>query len=221
MTPVLIGITQRVVSVPGRNEKRDALDQAWFSFLRECGLEPVIIPNLHSDIVNYVKRLGVKGVILTGGNNFSNKLVGHLFQDLNDTAQERDEIEIALLEASLENCWPILGVCRGMQLMNIFHGGKLSFVEGHVGELHSILKKTENISVNYAFDPFVNSYHDLGILDSDIAEGMEILAQTDNVIEAIRTHNYNHLGIMWHPERNIPPSYNDIFLFRQFFLNND
>jgi putative glutamine amidotransferase len=146
---LLIGITQRVSVVSEYGERRDALDQAWIGFFSACNLVPLIISNKLTDSVAYAQKMGVKGLVLTGGNNFSdalktiqNRPVRNLPQS-DDLAPERDETEIALLKQSIENGWPVIGVCRGMQLLNLFYGGEISSVENHVGLYHNLTTSGE------------------------------------------------------------------------------
>lgn len=221
---LLIGITQRVSVVPEYGERRDALDQAWLGFFSACNLDPLIIPNRLSDPVAYAQKMGVEGIVLTGGNNFSNAVTTiqnrpvHNLPQCDDLSPERDETEIALLKQSIENGWPVIGVCRGMQLLNLFYGGEISSVENHVGLHHNLTTKGEiEIPFEVTFDTTVNSFHDFGIHSNGMSSEFDILAQTDGVIESFVHQKHPHLGVMWHPERNVNPSVNDINLFRNYF----
>jgi putative glutamine amidotransferase len=221
---ILVGITQRVVPVPARNERRDALDQAWVPFLAECGLEPLPVPNRHPDPAGYLRRLGARGVILSGGGSISASMGRRdgravtVPQTDTDLAPERDATETALLRASIEEGWPVIGVCRGMQAMNLFHGGTLSALTGHAGTRHQLSRSgLPGASGEFAFDAEVNSFHDFGITRDGVADGFRILAEADRWPEAFMDPKLAHLGIMWHPERNAHFSANDIALFRRFF----
>lgn len=221
---LLIGVTQRVSVVLEYEERRDALDQAWIRFFSACNLEPLIIPNRLADAVAYAQKMGVEGLVLTGGNNFSdavktiqNRPVRNLPQ-CEDLAPERDETEIALLRQSIENGWPVIGVCRGMQLLNLFYGGEISSVENHVGLYHDLTTKGKiGIPFEVTFDTTVNSFHDFGIHSSGMSSEFNVLAQTGDVVESFVHQKYPHMGIMWHPERNVNLSVNDINLFRNYF----
>lgn len=221
---ILVGVTQRVVPVSARDERRDALDQAWVPFLAECGLEPLPVPNRHPDPADYLRRLGVRGVILSGGGNISKSMgrrdggaVKAPWTDV-DIAPERDATETALLMASIENGWPVLGVCRGMQVVNLFHGGSLAPLTAHAGTRHALsLCASADQLADVSFDTEVNSFHDFGIPPDGLGIGLTVLAQTSDWPEAFVHDELRHFGIMWHPERNSPFSVNDIALFRGFF----
>jgi N5-(cytidine 5'-diphosphoramidyl)-L-glutamine hydrolase len=220
---MLVGITQRVVAVPSRGERRDSLDQRWTAFLDACGVEAVAIPNRHSDPVAYLHRLGARGLILSGGGNvsrslgtFSGQPPGVLDTEA-DLAPERDLLETALLRASTENGWPVIGVCRGMQAMNVFHGGCLAPVAGHAGTRHAISREpAPAMPWPIALDSEVNSYHDVAVPGDGVGAGLRVLATAGKTIEAFWHERFAHLGVMWHPERNRPFSASDIALCRRF-----
>jgi N5-(cytidine 5'-diphosphoramidyl)-L-glutamine hydrolase len=221
---VLIAITQRVVQVPSRNERRDTLDQAWLPFAVACGLELLLIPNCHPDPAGYLRRLRVRGLILSGGGNISARLATRrtgsplIPNTQADLAPERDATESALLRASLDEDWPVLGVCRGMQVLNVFHGGEIVEVRGHAGTRHALSTRA---NAGYRFDSEVNSFHDLAIPSGGVASNFQVLADSNGLPEAMIDRLHSHLGIMWHPERNAPFSENDIDLFRRFFRGDN
>jgi putative glutamine amidotransferase len=213
----VVAITQRVVDLPDRNERRDVLDQAWAPFLEACGLDMLAVPNRLQDPVEYVARFGASAVILSGGNNISASL-GTLSGSAprlpacdRDLAPERDRTETALLHASVARGWPVIGVCRGLQVLNIFHGGGLAAAPGHAGTRHALVPQGGT-----KFDTEVNSYHDFGVPREERARDLNVLATADDWAEALEHDQLRHLGIMWHPERNRPLSANDIALFSTY-----
>ena len=222
--PFLIGITQNVVQAKGYNERRDVLDQRWTKFLFECGFEHFSISNCHPNPVELVENIGIKGIILSGGNNLSSSIITvngnnvYSLPESDNLAPERDETESSLLRASLKHGWPVLGICRGMQVINVFHGGSIQPIEGHVGIYHKleILNKEEQKWIQTTCDK-VNSFHNFGILKNDVAPEMKILAIAGDSVEAIIHNQYKHLGIMWHPEREETYNYAQIELIKLFF----
>ena len=214
MRSTLIGVTQRVVDVSNRDERRDALDQAWTVFLHACGLEILPLPNRHPDIVEYVKDSRIMGCLLTGGNNLSE--ANSEKRQSSDVFPERDETEKALVEYATEIGLPVLGVCRGMQMLNIIHGGIVSEIKGHANTRHAIMSFAA-VEKQFSFDSTVNSYHDWAVTLDNLAPNCDALYVTDNCVEVMHHNSLPHLGVMWHPERNKPFSKYDLKNVRQFF----
>ncbi len=187
----IIAVTQRIDSHPNRNEYRDALDQKLNEFLIFCDFLPVPVPNNLLKI-NFSKKqqpnsleawlLNIKpfGLILSGGNDIGEH-------------DSRDMTENFLLDYAKIYNLPVLGICRGMQIMAKWAGVNLKKLDGHIKTRHNLIGK---ISEN------VNSYH-LYTLDN-CPKGFEVIARSDdNEIEAIKHKKLSWEGWMWHPEREI------------------
>jgi len=196
MTRPLIAVTQRVVTVPEYGERRDALDQRWTSFLAACGYLAMPVPNDPAVACELVAAAGVSGLLLTGGND----LVA-----VGGDAPERDATERAVLALVLERGLPVVGVCRGMQVIQSQWGVPLQRVSGHVTPSHEI-------AVGGA-RAHVNSYHGFGATTT--AGPLEVWAKADDgVVEAVRHCSAPVVGVMWHPERYSDPRPVDIEFFR-------
>ena len=194
-----IAVTQRVDTSNPHNERRDALDQRWNDFLQHCDLIPVLVPNHPHTLRQLMKQTSPSGILLTGGNSL---------QKYGGTAPERDETENLLLQYSIDNKLPAIGVCRGMQVIQNFFGVPLVKVGGHVTPNQVIVMETREYTVN--------SYHDYGAFDT--TDELSVVAKAqDDVIEAIRHRSLPMHGIMWHPERCDPFRKEDIQLFRKIF----
>jgi putative glutamine amidotransferase len=203
----------------------DSLEQGWIVFLESCGITPLLIPNSLNDPLDFIIHYDIQGLILTGGNNISDSVkmikgryLGSLPHDMDDLAKERDITETNLLCYFIERNLPVLGVCRGMQLINVVYGGSISKINDHAGTTHKIQRVHKNSrEFSLPFDDVVNSFHNYGILTDNLNQDFNILAQVNNVVEAIVHKKQNIVGIMWHPERNVNISVNDIDLFRNIF----
>ncbi|MGA2902306.1 MAG: gamma-glutamyl-gamma-aminobutyrate hydrolase family protein [Candidatus Korobacteraceae bacterium] len=194
-----VAITQRVSVDPDYGERRDCLDQAWTKFLAACGLLPVLLPNVVEAAVALCERAGIVGLVLTGGNDLA---------VLGGDAPERDAVENALLDLAERRGLPVLGVCRGMQMIQQRFGIPLRRVEGHVTKCQLIRIDGEPREVN--------SYHCFAAFDSQ--PPLEVWAvAADGVVKAIRHPTQPITAIMWHPERCAPFSPADMLLFRQVF----
>ena len=195
----VLAITQRVDTVDAYAEKRDALDQKWCDFLTAAGFLPLILPNRMDAAVELLHEFRVSGLVLSGGNDI---------EKLGGNALERDELELALLDRFITKGVPVLGVCRGMQVIQTAFGVELAAVPGHVAVEHSVqIGETQRS---------VNSYHKFGAYASPEELPVSAIAQ-DGVIEAVRHRNLPIVGMMWHPERMSPFDGADLDFFRKHF----
>jgi len=195
----VVALTQRVSVVPAYGERRDCLDQAWTKFLAACGLLPLLLPNVTETALALCEVAGIAGLVLTGGNDLA---------EWGGDAPERDAAEYALLDWAERRGLPVLGVCRGMQVIQRRFAIALRRVEGHVAERQVIRIEGEPREVN--------SYHHFAAFDS--RPPLDVWAVPDDgVVKAIRHSAQPITGIMWHPERSASFSPADVVLFRQVF----
>lgn len=194
-----VAITQRVAVIPEYGERRDCLDQAWPRFLAACGLMPLIVPNDPGLALDLCAAEKIDGLVLTGGNDLV---------ELGGNAPERDATENALVDMAEAQGLPVLGVCRGMQLLQRRLGIPLARVQGHVTRSQVISVEGERVEVN--------SFHHYAAHGS--RPPLEIWAVADDgVVKAVRRADARSVGIMWHPERRQPFAESDVALFRDFF----
>lgn len=124
---------------------------------------------------------------------------------------DRDALELSLARGALERDLPVLGICRGFQVLNVVCGGKLvQHHEGHEAPAHSGVN-THDVSAEpgsglarlYGSDPFrINSRHHQAVDDATLAPGLRPAVRHDGLIEAFEsTQHSDVLGVQWHPER--------------------
>lgn len=188
-----IAVTQRLVKNTSYYEIREALDINWGALLDTLGFEPVILP-LRYDF----KKTPFDGLILTGGNDLS-----VISGDATDKL--RDDFEKSLLDYCIARNMPVLGICRGMQMINFYFGGTLKKVENHAGTKHFLDTGIE-----------VNSYH--GYAVDAPGRGLQVIARSnDGVIEIMRHEKHNIYAQMAHPERCVPFNEHDVKFIKNFF----
>lgn len=162
----------------------------------------------------------VDGVIFAGGEDFDPSLYGSNSYNLVESySTDQDKSDLELLDLAIEENKPILGICRGMQLINIYYGGSLyedlpsqygisiSHRDGEDDFSYHMVNFNENSSLYEKLDGEksreVNSFHHQGI--RDLADGLNPTATSDDgLIEAIENPYYNNfmMGVQWHPEYN-------------------
>jgi N5-(cytidine 5'-diphosphoramidyl)-L-glutamine hydrolase len=201
-------VTQRVEYVKEYDEKRDSLDQRWSEFLFLIGIRPIILPNNLACVESVLDREQVDGVLFTGGNSLA-KYGGH--------APERDNLEISLLKWALLKDVPLIGVCRGMHVLQDFYDVKLVEVDGHIARHHKLIVQGGfKMSSLLESHDVVNSYHRYGAFEG--GEEINVVARSsDGVVMAIEHPSRKLFGVMWHCEREQPFSEHDKILFKKIF----
>ncbi|HET6847525.1 MAG TPA: gamma-glutamyl-gamma-aminobutyrate hydrolase family protein [Gaiellales bacterium] len=157
----------------------------------------------------------VDGLVFSGGSDIDPELYGQPPQpETGPVVRHRDEAEIELMGAAIERGVPVLGVCRGMQLLNIVRGGTLA---QHLAESPPVVHKgppgtftTHDVSVELGTrlhdmvgDALaVHSCHHQGV--DRLGEGLVVTAHApDGVIEGIETGGERFaVGVLWHPEEH-------------------
>jgi len=114
-----------------------------------------------------------------------------------------DELDFKLIELFEKLNKPILGICSGLQSLNIYHGGTLrQHIEEHTSKEELVRHKIDIEENSFVYSLYgskteVNSIHHQAI--KDVAEGFKVTAVAeDGTIEAIEKGNF--IGLQWHPE---------------------
>ena len=193
-------VTQRVEKIKKLRENRDNLDIRMSKFLEKLSFLPIPVPNGIKNIKLFVNNLKPSGVVLSGGGDPRIK-------------DQRRKTENYLVKYCLKNKIPIIGICRGAQLLNIIFKGSIKKVKNHVNKKHQIfgeLVKKKKI--------YVNSFHNFGLNEKILGKNLKIIAfSKDGNIECFIHKKFKIIGIMWHPERNNKISKIDSKLFKSLF----
>jgi gamma-glutamyl-gamma-aminobutyrate hydrolase PuuD len=224
---LLIGMSPRILrQVPPelgfRGKTLQYLEQSVAHWVMALGAMVVMVPTVEKqsvirradvDIPDVVELLD--GLILQGGADLHPKLYGepktHSRGAMDDT---RDRFELELLRAFAAAGKPVLGVCRGMQLINVAFGGSLYQdleLDGATGDSHVLAEAYDEHTHPIALEGWfreihgvaegrINSIHHQGV--KRLGAGLAIEARApDGVVEAIRGTGANFIvGVQWHPE---------------------
>jgi putative glutamine amidotransferase len=203
MKPI-IGISLRITNAEKYVEKRDSLSHDWSVLLEQLGFFPLLIPNTISQIPAFLEEMNVSGLILSGGDNIGDEPL-------------RDKTEKIIIDYAISHSIPLIGICRGMQVINSFFGGKIRIIDNstHVNKSHTLNFKNHFLQNNDSVK--VNSFHHNVIDSTNLGKNLSpfAISEIDNTIEGFFHNELQIFGVMWHPERN--PDTNSNELFKKIF----
>lgn len=195
---------------------------------------PIILPVLLKEDNLYQQIKMINGLLVPGGGDINPLIFGEEpIEKQGFVFEEIDNFDIKAIHIADKLDIPILGICRGMQIINVAFGGTLyqdlSDIKGcyvkHDQEArrdfsnHTITIKTGTILYTLIGNNTVtNSYHHQAI--KDVAHDFTVCAMAkDGVIEAIEKEDTSHfvMGVQWHPEMMIN-SHNEMFKIFRFFI---
>ena len=205
--------------VPLVDKKRNSLWMlpAYFEKIQQSGGVPMMLP-LTSEISVLNQAMHIcDGFLLTGGQDISPHLYDEeILPECGECCEIRDQMEMHLLRTALEEDKPILGICRGIQILNVFCGGTLwqdipsqhsTAVDHHMTAPYdryvhevSILSDASLYSILHCEKLKVNSYHHQAV--RMLGNGLQITAVSeDGFIEGIAISEKRFVqAVQWHPE---------------------
>lgn len=183
--------------------------------LEAQGASVLVIPPQSEDrLPAILKKLD--GLLLPGGVDLDPAHFGEEPMPENgEVSPERDELELYLARYAAHNGLPTLGICRGIQVMNVALGGSLyqdlptqgfkavqHYQKSEAGVLAHSLEQVGESPLSRLFEPRlrVNSYHHQGL--KELAPGLrEVALAPDGLVEAVVLEGHPFfLGVQWHPE---------------------
>jgi len=205
----------------------DYLRRAYVRLLQEIGVTPLLVPNALDDPQGYVMALRVEGLVLTGGGDVAPTRYGQANDGSRGIAPERDETEWRLLDLALAQGWPVLGICRGLQVLNLYLGGSLiQDLPAHKGRFlphdsddpHPVRLVDAAVSALLNAETLLtNTYHHQGVTAAELSsELIPFAVCSDGVIEGVRHRTLPLLAVQWHPERPTPSAQADRRLLSAF-----
>jgi gamma-glutamyl-gamma-aminobutyrate hydrolase PuuD len=214
MTRAVVGITTYLTPARfGAWELESALVPAdYVRAVERAGGRPLLVPPSLDGIEETLEALD--GLVFSGGSDIDPELYGHeAHAETNGVARNRDDAELALLEAALARDLPVLAICRGSQLLNVAHGGDLV---QHLPETlgHERHKHTPGVFADHDVTvdggtrlhalvgdrAAVKSHHHQGF--GRVGGGLRIAAHADDGSpEALEDPSRRFaIGVLWHPE---------------------
>lgn len=206
-----------------KNYARDFCNDAFILKIINSGATPMMIPYVAEEKDELIPHFinAVDALMLPGGADIDPSLYGEKkVKECGPTDKAMDLFHIKLIKECIKQGKPVLGICRGSQLINVALGGTLyqdiSYykkdiehmdIKNYEGVTHEILIHEDTLleSILEVKKVGVNSLHHQ--LVKDIAPSLKVsaISKDDGVIEGIESKNTNQfiLGVQWHPETMI------------------
>jgi putative glutamine amidotransferase len=205
-------------------------NELYLAAVRRHGAEAIALDARTPTEARHDALRTMDGLLLSGGADLDPRRYSEPMAGALDVEPDRDELEAAAWAAAQERQIPVLGICRGIQAINVFSGGSLlQHVEGHAGHgwgtgpatmhalrlepgtrLAAVLAPAETLEVN--------AYHHQGIRERDLAPGLRAAAWADSaaglLVEGLEgTGERFVVGVQCHPERteSTPEAFERLF----------
>lgn len=206
-----------ISSQPYSDGKRNyvQINRNYAEAVKMAGAVPFIAPYTDLDGVSELVAMA-DAVILTGGHDVNPLVYGEELQKgIQGISNERDAFDLKLIEEALKQGKPMLGICRGMQLINAYLGGTLyqDIYKANVAKLEHVSFDTLSVGAHHITikeqsflhratglkKMLVNTEHHQAV--KDIAEGFKVTAKSsDGIIEAMEDVHRKIYLVQFHPE---------------------
>lgn len=206
-----------ISSQPYSDGKRNyvQINRNYAEAVRMAGAVPFIAPYTDIDGVSELVAMA-DAVILTGGHDVNPLIYGEELQKgIQGISNERDAFDLKLIEETIKQGKPMLGICRGMQLINAYLGGTLyqDIYKANVAKLEHVSFDTLSVGAHHITikeqsflhratglkKMLVNTEHHQAV--KDIAEGFKVTAKSsDSIIEAMEDVHRKIYLVQFHPE---------------------
>lgn len=191
-----VGISARNLYIDGKKKK--FINETYLSFLKEFNLIPILITS-----INDVETLGkyCSLFLLTGGDDINPLLYNEENISSYNVDQEMDLLDFKIINYCENNKKPLLGICRGLQVINVYYGGSLN---QNINEIH--YHNEAYLIINKSrFFPYlnhkkikINSYHHQGI--KLLGKNLLQVGKSHKIIELIEHKYLPIIGMQFHLE---------------------
>jgi putative glutamine amidotransferase len=213
-------------------------NELYLEAVRRAGAEPTGIDESDAPGLATAALAGTAGLLLSGGSDLDPSLYGAAPNGSTGIRRERDRLDLSAWTAAMDRHLPVLGICRGLQALNVFHGGRLTqHVDGHQGaryggglpvthalrlvpgtRVHGIVAGDGEATVLVP-SLTVNSYHHQAVRPADLAPGLRAAGFSadgdgEELVEALEAMDGRWVvGVQFHPERrdSTPPEFERLF----------
>jgi putative glutamine amidotransferase len=213
----LIGISTSITV--GEYPERAYVNSAYLRAIEQAGGIPVLLPPQLGAGAREILWRRLDAVVLTGGGDIEPRRFGEVAHPKTTlVSEERDGLELELVDRALRDAVPLFGICRGLQVLNVALGGTLhQHVPDAVGNgvqhsqaerrdvaTHAVKVRVEDTRLGAVLgvsELTVNSFHHQAV--SVLGRGLRDVAWApDGVIEAIEHDDRQRfvLAVQWHPE---------------------
>lgn len=234
----LVGITPMIYKI--YDSEGSSVLEAYVDLVRRMDCIPILLPsNPNEKECNHFKKT-LSGLILQGGGDISPiRSNQNYLEGIGHVNLKQDETDFDYLQIAVENKIPVFGICRGMQIINVFFGGTLyqdvrylkrekdlSIMHDSNDDGTSLVHRVSVSNVKGKHSQFknnsfwVNSLHHEFI--EQLGEGLIVtLTSDDGVIEGIEYENIDSTitGVQFHPEILLRQNHSDAIRLVEGFKN--
>lgn len=210
----IIGATPRIIFEG--TTKKQFINERYVSCLIERGFNVIMLTTKNPNIEDVLSICD--GFLITGGADVNPKNFNETNEGLSKGCDtDLDDIDKIVTLHSIKHKKPLLGICRGIQSINVFAGGSLY---QDIGKSHG------NVSIDHFVDVFdnrllsfknpkinCNSYHHQAL--KTIAPDFKVIAKYEDTIEAVVHNSLPIIAVQWHPEM-IPNTEESKIIFDSF-----
>ena len=197
-----IGITTRIIYEDGI--RKQFVNEQYIDYVKTANLTPVILPMI--DEIDELLEM-CDAFLITGGEDLDSLWYNEprsLYLGKFDLCTDKHDKKV--IEYAYHTNKPVLGICRGLQAINVFLGGTL--IQHIEDDSHKNIEQSVPFEVIdngslfskiYTADSTINSYHHQAI--KDLAPNFIVCGYSNGIIEAIMHKEKPILGVQWHPEK--------------------
>ncbi len=214
----LIGITSMTILTEGYSP-RLGMSRSYVNALLTAGAAPLLIPHIESKSVLRALFERLDGLLLPGGGDIDPvHFCEARHPKCNEPSAERDDTELTLARWAMEGGVPVLGICRGIQVLNVALGGSLfqdiqaqipgaerhdwypNYPRDRRSHMVAVSPDTLLAHVVGATTLPVNSLHHQSV--KDVAPGLVVTGYSpDGIVESVEAPDHPFaVGVQWHPE---------------------